>query len=163
MKNVVSNSILLISILFSTVACGQKPKEENMKLTVMKLIRAFEVCDTLGIINLFERDKELRVRKDDILNDCSFFNKIINKHGKPKFDSLILSKAENGANIVSVTLMNKNDSLLKIKKSVLIIVFYPDQFLSNPHKFLYYSLMMEPLYPRKNKIFERPNIIPKEK
>lgn len=96
-----------------------------MKLTVMKLINAFEVYDSVGIINLFERDKELNKRRDDVLNDCSFFNKITKKYGKPKFDSLILSKADNGANIISITLMNKNDSLLRVKKSVISYCFLP--------------------------------------
>jgi len=162
-KVITMTLVIFICFLPYRFACGQPQKEKEMKNTTMKLVRLLKNCDSVSVLNLFEQQKEKDERRDDIKDDCLLFDRLTKKYGIPLADSLILSKAENGANIAVAPIMNTNDSTFRIKKCVLLVVFYPDQFLTNPQKFLYYSLITEPLYPKKNKIFEKPKIPPIQK
>jgi len=161
-SRVLIGAFILVIMLSYLTACGQKQNEIKMKATVQQLIHFLQTCDSISVIGLFERDKEKKVRSNDIKSDCNFFKEVTKKYGAPTVDSFILSQAENGANIISVTLMNQKDTLLKIKKCDLVVIFYPDQFLSNPGRFLYYAIISERLHPLKNTIFERPIIRPKK-
>jgi len=133
-----------------------------MKQTVQYLIKNFLKSDSLAIMNSFEKEEYKKERIEYVVEDSKFFQKITEKYGKPTIEKMEKYKAENGANLIVVNLMNQTDSSLKVKRCDLVVTFYPDQFLTNPDKFLWYNLNKEPLINKEIAPLLRPTIKMKE-
>jgi len=102
------------------------------------LISSLQKCDTTKILALFEvsashidQENTRTFVKENILNDCSWYNKITEKYGLPNLDKLSFAKdPQTQANIAVLPLLQTEDSALNLKSSTLFVKFYPDQFFN---------------------------------
>lgn len=126
---------------------AQLSKEQKMKATFQKFILDLRSGDTNKINAYFEKDHNPydRVENKEVLKDCKMLSEIIDKYGMPSSDSIKLIKGNTEENIVYATLMQKDDSLLNLKKFEFSVTFYPDQFLKEPDKILAYHYNKVPL------------------
>ena len=151
----------LLLILLSNVTCvnAQMEKEIKMKATFFILISYFQSEDTASIRQLFEREHNPADPKEakELLGDCIFLKKLFGKYGLPSPDSLQVSKGANQENVVYVTIMQQVDTAMNLKQVLLGVLFYPDQFLNNPDKFLTYQIVSSPLKKPELKIIPIPH------
>ena len=144
------NSKFWLSLLMlSGIGCAnaQMTLEQQMKKTSQTLMTCFISKDTAKIRTLFETEDNpaYKIEPSVLLKHCKFFLTVVNKYGFPSVDSLKMTKGEGGTNVVYVTLMEKADTALNLKKCQLGVLFFPDQFLKNPAKMLTYQLVTTPL------------------
>ena len=146
---------LSVSILFmGGCVDAQLTKEVQMKETSLKLMNHFLSKDTTQIRNLFEVKNNPSYKREtkDLIEDCDFFKKVVDKYGFPRIDSLRLTKGATGENVIYVTLVNKEDSELGLKSCQLGVLFFPTQFLADPSKILTYQLVKIPLHKPEMKL-----------
>jgi hypothetical protein len=109
-----------------------------MREATGKLIANLQKCDTAQILALYQvsysnidKENQRTFVKENILSDCSWYNKITGKYGLPNIESLSFTKdPQNQANIAILPLLAKEDTVLNLKNSTLYVVFYPDQFFN---------------------------------
>jgi len=151
--------LLLILLSNATGVNAQGEKETKMKATFFKLISYFQSEDTASIRQLFEREHNPADPKEakELLGDCIFLKKLFRKYGLPSPDSLQVSKGANQENVVYVTIMQQVDTAMNLKQVLLGVLFYPDQSLNNPGKFLTYQIVSSPLKKTELKIIPIPH------
>ncbi len=95
--------------------------------------------------------------KETILDQCHFFNIVINKYGQPNLSKLKFTKDTlNGANIAVLLLMNKKDSGLSVEESSLVIFFYPDNFFNyKSNQFLNFSIQKKFIRPKQSILIQQ--------
>ena len=131
-----------------------------MKATFQKLMTYFQSNDTSNIRALFEKENNPSdpIESDEILKDCKLYSRIVQKYGPPQADSIQLTKGENQENVVYATLINQIDSSLDLKRCVLGVLFFPDQFLKNADKILTYQFQEVPVIPPEKKLLQIPKL-----
>lgn len=148
----------VVACLIFTKCASSQTKYEKMKLTAFKLLNFLKEKDSLRIAELFEDKGILLRKKKEIVTDCNFIVKVVEKYGFPTLDKLKNKKDKDGANIVFVNLLNKADSSMNLKKCDLIVYFYPDKLLDDTNKLISYSIYVELLTLPSKKIIEAPEI-----
>lgn len=156
-KKYVYLTSVVACLIFAKCASSQT-KYEKMKLTAFKLLNFLKEKDSLRIAELLEDKGILLRKKKEIVTDCNFIVKVVEKYGFPTLDKLKNKKDKDGANIVFVNLLNKADSSMNLKKCDLIVYFYPDKLLDETNKLISYSIHVELLTLPSKKIIEAPEI-----
>lgn len=151
-------------LLLGNFGCvnAQPSKEQQMKATFQKLVAYFQAKDTSSIRAMFEKENNPapKMESADLLRDCKRFASIVEKYGLPALDSLKLTIGQSQENVVYVTLMQKEDGSLNLRRCDLGVLFYPDQFLTNPSKILTYQFRETPLSKPEKKLIIAPPLIP---
>ncbi|RXK58049.1 hypothetical protein ESA94_18725 [Lacibacter luteus] len=109
-----------------------------MKEVTGKLLSNLQKCDTAQILALYEvsashidQETYRTFIKENILNDCKWYNKITGKYGLPNLEKLSFTRdPQTQANVAILPLLPKEDTSLNLKSSSLYIEFYPDQFFN---------------------------------
>lgn len=142
MKKSVYHFTIMI-VLFCSNCTNAQNKHDSLMKTTKQLMDYMLKVDTGSIYTMFDDLDNLKNRRRHIKRDCEFFSVIINKYGFPDNDKFILSQSSNGENMLTVLLMNKVDSALNLKRCILRVFFYPDQFLDNTNKILNFAVAKE--------------------
>jgi hypothetical protein len=158
------NRKLWLSLLvLSGIGCAnaQMTFEQQMKKTTQTLMTCFISKDTAKLRTLFETENNsaYKIEPSVLLKDCRFFLTVVDKYGFPSGDSLKMTMGASGENVVYVTLMEKDDTALNLKKCQLGVLFFPDRFLKDPSKMLNYQLITTPLSRPEMKLKIAPPIL----
>jgi hypothetical protein len=131
--------------LFAVATCGNnQDKEQKLKETAKQLIEYLYKGDTSNIRKLFIDSYIAQQKKEGLVYDCREFRKIIDKYGFPSMKEVHLIKGELSENILPIILADRVDSILGFRKSVILVVFPPDQF-SQKGKIYSYAIKITPL------------------
>lgn len=144
--------------LFNCASPQQGNNDLEMKKTSYKLLKCLSLTDTTCISSMIDDEKNLKNKRANYNDDCSFIKKILKISGIPSVNEFFVTKAEDGGNVVYVTLISKSDTLLNIKKCDFVVYFYPDKFLKNPNKPFNYIISKELLNRDERKIIIAPDI-----
>lgn len=158
-----NRKLWLSFLVLSGVGCAnaQMTPEQQMKRTAQTLMTSFMARDTAKIRTLFETEDNpaYKMESSALLKDCKLFATVVEKYGYPDMDSLKMTKGEAGVNVVYVTLMEKEDTALNMKKCQLGVLFFPDRFLKDPNRMLTYQLVTTPLSRPEMKLQKAPPIL----
>lgn len=144
-------------VLLSLTSCSQvKNNEIGMRITSKKLIEYLLKTDTASISNLILNADNRNNKYDENVENARGFQKITQNYGIPSEKDMKISKSERGENIISITLMEQIDSSLNVRKAMLFVGFYPDQFLANTEKILDYGFITIPVKQPQRKLIIAP-------
>jgi hypothetical protein len=144
---------------FLVAMCGNsQDKETELKETSKHLLEYLYKGDTSNIRQLFMDSDEAREKEDGLIIECKEIRRIVDKYGFPSLKEVHLIKGKTSENILPIILADRVDSVLGFRKSVILVVFPPDQFLSSSKGRIFnYAIKNTPLDTAKK--FKYPPII----
>lgn len=152
MKNKFLFCLPLIIVFAQTTCKNNLSKEEKLKKTPQVLMQYLYKGDTSKIHSLIADQYIWQQKYDGIDADCKEIQKIINKYGFPSLENVHIVKGSTQENIFSILLSDNVDSVLGFRKAVLLVVFPPDQFLSQANGIYSYAIKIIPLEGDNQKI-----------
>jgi hypothetical protein len=136
--------------------CGQATIKNRMTELTRQLVINLRNTDTTAILKMYDtsfshiNQKNYRnYIKEDVIQNCKVFNKVVDKHEMPDIKALTFSiDSTTGSNIGVLPILANQDTSLNYKSCILYVMFYPDRLFLND-KLLGFTIGTEEIIPRK--------------
>jgi hypothetical protein len=144
--------IFFLLLLFTGSRTCAQNRIDSMKNTTMKVVSYLVNKDTAKLSAMFLPSSQLKNHTETLMHDAISFQTIVKKYGMPKKNQIKTDISKSGETVFYITLMERNDSALNIKKAVLYVTFPPEQFKMQVEKIYNYGLAKYPLTVRKRNL-----------